>query len=54
MVNCLQKTKRFRTSLEKMVGIEKKRILPTYAAQSFLKQYLHEFYFRQRAPIYLN
>ena len=36
-VNGIQKTKLFRTALEKLAGIEKERILPAYAAQPFYK-----------------
>lgn len=34
-INAVQKTKLFRSTLEKTMGIEKDRILPTYAAQPF-------------------
>ncbi len=36
-VNALQKTNFFRATLEKIMGIEKERILPTYAPQPFYK-----------------
>ena len=36
-INALQKTKFFRSSLEKIMGIEKERILPSYTPQPFYK-----------------
>ena len=36
-INAIQKTTLFRSTLEKTLGIEKERILPTYAAQPFFK-----------------
>ena len=36
-INTLQKTKLFRSILEKTIGIEKERILPSYASEPFYK-----------------
>ncbi len=43
IVNGVQKTKLFRSTLEKVAGIEKERILPEYAAQPFYKWFAKNY-----------
>jgi Fe-S oxidoreductase len=43
IINGIQKTKVFRSSLEKLVGIEKDRILPSYAKQPFYKWFAKNY-----------
>ena len=49
IVNGVQKTKLFRSTLEKVAGIEKERILPEYAVQPFYKWFAKKLYTQNRS-----
>jgi len=61
-INRIQKTKLFRTSLEKMTGIDRKRTLPAYAIQPFYQWFAKNYRSKQNvakkvvlfADTYLN